>query len=117
MQSHRLLPHDGYITWGTRLLDLDDVVEAGSSVRLVLRISGGKGGYGNTLRALGRKGGNTNNVSDCRDLSGHRLRDVQAAERASTWAADKRKRDAEEQVEREQRKMAAVDAKNEEKEV
>lgn len=83
----------------------------------MLRICGGKGGYGNTLRAMGRKVGNTNNVGDCRDLSGRRLRDVQAAERASTWVADKRKRDEEEQQAVQARKVAAVHSKKEEEEV
>ena len=66
---------------------------------------------------MGRKVGNTNNVGDCRDLSGRRLRDVQAAERASTWVADKRKRDEEEQQAVQARKVAAVHSKKEEEEV
>lgn len=117
VQGNNAFPCNGYITCGTRLLAVDDTVNSGATLRFVLRICGGKGGYGSTLRALGRKGGNTNNVGDCRDLSGHRLRDVQAAERASGWAAEKRKRDAEVQLEREARKTAALDSKKEEEEV
>eukprot|EP00892_Ulva_mutabilis_P010125 jgi/Ulvmu1/7485/UM037_0029.1 len=116
VQCQAPLQASGYITCGSRLMDVDDQVQSGSSLRVVLRVCGGKGGYGNTLRAMGRKGGNTNDVGDCRDLSGRRLRDVQAAERASTWVADKRKRDEEEQQLREVRKLAASDARKDEEE-
>ena len=64
------------------------------------------------LRSLGKKHG-SDNTSDCRDLNGRRLRDVEAAKQAAEWAAGQKDRDAakeEAKKEREAGKQAQRDA-------
>ena len=47
-------------------------------IRMLLRLNGGKGGFGSTLRALGAKFSQvkTTNFDACRDLSGRRVRHI-----------------------------------------
>ena len=86
---------------------------AGATLRLSLPLCGGvKGGFGNLLRALGKK-----EVSDdkraCRDLQGRRVRDVEAAQQAAEWAAGSTERAAAAEAarrEREAGKKAAREA-------
>ena len=51
-----------------------------STVHLVLRLLGGKGGFGALLRS-GARASHTQNFDACRDLSGRRLRHVTADEK------------------------------------
>ena len=77
-----------------------------------LALCGGKGGFGSTLRAMG-KAGNTENTSDCRDLNGRRMRDVEAQQSAEEWAAGQKDRDDAKvaaKKEREEQKVAAREA-------
>jgi hypothetical protein len=62
-------------------------IEAGSTVHLVLRVCGGKGGFGSLLRGLGRDGKVTDNFDACRDLSGRRLRHSLAEQKLAEWKA------------------------------
>ena len=110
------VPLSCYITVGTQLRCNEDLIQPDDCVRLHVRCCGGKGGYGNTLRALGRKGGITD-VSDCRDLQGRRLRDVEAQKRQAEALEAKRARDAEEHEARETRKAAKLASKKDELEV
>lgn len=57
------------------------------SVRLLLRLKGGKGGFGSLLRGAATKAGQkkTNNFDACRDMSGRRLRHVNAEKRLEEW--------------------------------
>ena len=48
-----------------------------STLHLVLRLVGGKGGFGALLRS-GARGSKTENFDACRDLNGRRLRHVNA---------------------------------------
>lgn len=50
-----------------------------ATVRLAVRLPGGKGGFGSLLRALGSKksGKETDNIDACRNLDGRRIRHVQ----------------------------------------
>ncbi|CAJ2631328.1 unnamed protein product [Trifolium pratense] len=59
------------------------------SVRLLLRLKGGKGGFGSLLRGAATKAGQkkTNNFDACRDMSGRRLRHVNAEKRLEEWRA------------------------------
>lgn len=59
------------------------------SVRLLLRLKGGKGGFGSLLRGAATKAGQkkTNNFDACRDMSGRRLRHVNAEKRLEEWKA------------------------------
>jgi hypothetical protein len=111
------VPLPCYVTVGTQLCCNSDIIHTGDIVRLHVRLAGGKGGYGNTLRALGRKGGITDNVSDCRDLQGRRLRDVEAVQRMAQASERKRAREAEEHEARVAKKAAQLASKKEEEQV
>ena len=69
---------------GKQLEDGRTLVESGvtrdSTVHLVLRLLGGKGGFGALLRS-GARASHTQNFDACRDLSGRRLRHVTADEK------------------------------------
>lgn len=56
---------------------------------------GGKGGFGSMLRAIGAQIEKTTNREACRDLSGRRLRDVNAEKRIKEWIAKKAQREEE----------------------
>lgn len=60
-------------------------ISKGATVHLVLRLRGGKGGFGALLRGAGRAA-LTDNFDACRDLSGRRLRHVNAEKKLRAWA-------------------------------
>ncbi len=65
-----------------------------SSVQLVHRLLGGKGGFGALLRGAGRAA-LTDNFDACRDLNGRRLRHVNADKKLEDWAAEAKERQLE----------------------
>lgn len=67
---------------------------------VVTGLSGGKGGFGSMLRAIGAQIEKTTNREACRDLSGRRLRDINHETRLKRWVA----KQAERESQREQRK-------------
>lgn len=67
---------------------------SGCTLHLVLRLRGGKGGFGALLRGAGRAA-LTDNFDACRDLSGRRLRHVEAEQKMAQWAADAKQRELE----------------------
>ena len=69
-------------------------VQQDSTLHLVGRLLGGKGGFGSLLRGAGRAI-LTDNVDACRDLSGRRLRQANAEKRLAEWAAEARERELE----------------------
>ncbi|KAG6393183.1 hypothetical protein SASPL_147419 [Salvia splendens] len=58
-------------------------------LNLLLRLRGGKGGFGSLLRGAATKAGQkkTNNFDACRDMSGRRLRHVNAEKKLEEWKA------------------------------
>lgn len=60
-------------------------LDHGCSVTLLLRLAGGKGGFGALLRGQGRDGKITDNFDACRDLSGRRIRHVEAEKKLKQW--------------------------------
>nr|XP_043619202.1 replication stress response regulator SDE2 [Erigeron canadensis] len=76
----------------------DDVVlhhETNSpTLHLLLRLRGGKGGFGSLLRGAATKAGQkkTNNFDACRDMSGRRLRHVNAEKKMEEWLAEETER-------------------------
>jgi hypothetical protein len=60
------------------------------TVTVLARLRGGKGGFGARLRSMAGKVGakKTTNFSACRDLSGRRLRHVEAERALRKWIAD-----------------------------
>ncbi|KAL0379401.1 UNVERIFIED_CONTAM: Replication stress response regulator SDE2 [Sesamum angustifolium] len=63
-------------------------------VHLLLRLRGGKGGFGSLLRGAATKAGQkkTNNFDACRDMSGRRLRHVNAEKKLEEWRAEAEER-------------------------
>ncbi|RWS14370.1 hypothetical protein B4U79_06244 [Dinothrombium tinctorium] len=74
---------------------------------------GGKGGFGSMLRAIGAQIEKTTNKEACRDLSGRRLRDINAEKRIKEWISKK----AESKREEERRKRAKLEKMREEPKV
>ena len=72
-------------------------------VRVLLRLEGGKGGFGAMLRTSGARGIKTTNFDACRDLNGRRLRHVNAEAQLREWeaSAEERKQKKAEQRARE----------------
>ncbi|KAF8379692.1 hypothetical protein HHK36_029136 [Tetracentron sinense] len=64
------------------------------TVHLLLRLIGGKGGFGSLLRGAATKAGQkkTNNFDACRDMSGRRLRHVNAEKKLEEWKAEAEER-------------------------
>ncbi|GFY92361.1 ubiquitin-like superfamily protein [Actinidia rufa] len=64
------------------------------AVHLLLRLRGGKGGFGSLLRGAATKAGQkkTNNFDACRDMSGRRLRHVNAEKKLEEWKAEAEER-------------------------
>lgn len=71
------------------------------TVHLLLRLAGGKGGFGSLLRGAATKAGQkkTNNFDACRDMSGRRLRHVNAEKRLEEWKAEEAERKLEKMAE------------------
>lgn len=66
-----------------------------SMIRMILRVVGGKGGFGALLRGQGRDIKATTNFDACRDLNGRRMRHVNAEKKLAEWAKDQEMRDLE----------------------
>lgn len=67
------------------------------SCTVLLRLPGGKGGFGSLLRGAATKAGQkkTSNFDACRDMSGRRLRHVNAEKKLKDWKADAEERELE----------------------
>ncbi|KDP28494.1 hypothetical protein JCGZ_14265 [Jatropha curcas] len=78
------------ICCGTQLSDRSVITSPECTVHLLLRLLGGKGGFGSLLRGAATKAGQkkTNNFDACRDMSGRRLRHVNAEKRLEEWKAE-----------------------------
>eukprot|EP00124_Ichthyophonus_hoferi_P001663 Ihof_evm3s93 gene=Ihof_evmTU3s93 len=79
---------------------LSDSMTSCTNAQVLLRIQGGKGGFGSMLRSIGARAAQkeTTNFEACRDLNGRRLRNVHDEEKMAEWLAgeEDRKRLAEE---------------------
>mmetsp|Transcript_131 Transcript_131/g.286 ORF Transcript_131/g.286 Transcript_131/m.286 type:complete len:272 (+) Transcript_131:279-1094(+) len=76
------------------MLSFLEAVSSGAPcyVSVLLRLAGGKGGFGALLRKQGR-GKKTTNFDAMRDLSGRRLRHSKAVDRIKEWLESKKKED------------------------
>jgi hypothetical protein len=84
--AEQLLVHGG------RVLDAQSSLQhtglsQDDTVSLLLRLKGGKGGFGALLRGQGRDGKVTTNYDACRDLNGKRIRLVNAEKKQAEWQA------------------------------
>lgn len=75
-----------------------------SNIYAILRLRGGKGGFGSMLRAIGAQIEKTTNREACRDLSGRRLRDINEEKRIRDWL-EKQKNAPEDQKVKFQKKI------------
>ncbi|EHA8586601.1 putative replication stress response regulator SDE2 [Cocos nucifera] len=84
------------------------------SCSLLLRLRGGKGGFGSLLRGAATKAGQkkTNNFDACRDMSGRRLRHVNAEKKLEEWKAEAEERKLEKLAEDFLKKKAKEVKKN-----
>lgn len=82
-------------------------------VHLLIRVRGGKGGFGSLLRGAATKAGQkkTNNFDACRDMSGRRLRHVNAEKKLEEWRAEAEERKLEKMAEEFLKKNAKEAAK------
>lgn len=76
----------------------------------MLKIFGGKGGFGSMLRAIGAQIEKTTNREACRDLSGRRLRDINEEKRLKSWINNKPDRE-QEAAERKKQKIERLCSK------
>lgn len=79
----------------------------------MVRLRGGKGGFGSLLRGAATKAGQkkTNNFDACRDMSGRRLRHVNAEKKLEEWRAEAEERKLEKMAEEFLKKNAKEAAK------
>ncbi|KAK0582399.1 hypothetical protein LWI29_025216 [Acer saccharum] len=75
---------------GYQLKDRTVISDDNATIHLVLSLLGGKGGFGSLLRGAATKAGQkkTNNFDACRDMSGRRLRHVNAEKKLEEWRAE-----------------------------
>ncbi|CDJ50364.1 hypothetical protein, conserved [Eimeria brunetti] len=64
------------------------------SLWLLLRLPGGKGGFGALLKKQRRRKRANFSIDACRDLTGRRIRQAQVVERLKAWMEKKKKEDA-----------------------
>ncbi|XP_010053822.2 replication stress response regulator SDE2 [Eucalyptus grandis] len=88
------VPSQRLIVAGRQLEDRSVVSSPGPTLHLSLRLRGGKGGFGSLLRGAATKAGQkkTNNFDACRDMSGRRLRHVNAEKKLEEWRAEEEER-------------------------
>jgi Silencing defective 2 N-terminal ubiquitin domain len=104
VNQYFLLANGKIVTNDTQLSPQDEI-------QIMLKLLGGKGGFGSLLRAIGAQIEKTTNREACRDLSGRRLRDINEEKRLKTWL-DKKKaegmdEDAEEKFQKKIEKLLA----------
>ncbi|KAJ1688147.1 hypothetical protein LUZ63_019537 [Rhynchospora breviuscula] len=87
------------LTSGTREVSDQTLISADGdylfpSLSLLPSLRGGKGGFGSLLRGAASKAGQkkTSNFDACRDMSGRRLRHVNAEKRLEEWKAEAEER-------------------------
>ncbi|KAH8363252.1 hypothetical protein KR084_007617 [Drosophila pseudotakahashii] len=105
--SQNLQPEEYYLVSNGKRLEGE---LPGGDVHCILRLVGGKGGFGSMLRAIGAQIEKTTNREACRDLSGRRLRDINEEKRVRAWLdkQGEREREAEERKKRKIEKLLAV---------
>lgn len=70
-----------YLEQNGKKLCTNVTIDGEKDVKIILRLGGGKGGFGSMLRAIGAQIEKTTNREACRDLSGRRLRDINEEQR------------------------------------
>ncbi|XP_033733809.1 replication stress response regulator SDE2-like [Pecten maximus] len=94
---------DVYITSNGKIVHFRDSLQAGGVYHVILKLLGGKGGFGSMLRAIGAQIEKTTNHEACRDLSGRRMRDVNNEKQLKEWIGKKAQKEKEEEEKRQER--------------
>eukprot|EP00239_Pterosperma_sp_CCMP1384_P001006 CAMPEP_0197852768 /NCGR_PEP_ID=MMETSP1438-20131217/21333_1 /TAXON_ID=1461541 /ORGANISM="Pterosperma sp., Strain CCMP1384" /LENGTH=254 /DNA_ID=CAMNT_0043466937 /DNA_START=111 /DNA_END=872 /DNA_ORIENTATION=+ len=107
------------IICGTKDIGEDGILSADASgnfpsCSVLLRLRGGKGGFGSLLRGSAKSGKHVENNDACRDLSGRRLRHVNAEKKLNTWADDEKEREIEKVAHAHLKKLQAQEKKERE---
>ncbi|TYG89799.1 hypothetical protein ES288_A12G129500v1 [Gossypium darwinii] len=86
---------------GHQLKDDSVISHPDATLNLSFSLLGGKGGFGSLLRGAATKAGQkkTINFEACRDMSGRRLRHVNAEKRLEAWKAEEEERKLEKMAE------------------
>ncbi|MBA0620645.1 hypothetical protein Godav_006344 [Gossypium davidsonii] len=86
---------------GHQLKDDSVIFHPNATLNLSFSLLGGKGGFGSLLRGAATKAGQkkTSNFEACRDMSGRRLRHVNAEKRLEEWKAEEEERKLEKMAE------------------
>ncbi|KAJ3704135.1 hypothetical protein LUZ61_007840 [Rhynchospora tenuis] len=112
------------LTSGTREVSDQTLISADGdhlfpSLSVLPRLRGGKGGFGSLLRGAASKAGQkkTSNFDACRDMSGRRLRHVNAEKRLEEWKAEAEERKLEKLAENFLKKKAKEGKKSSDLEV
>lgn len=92
-------------------------VEHGCAIGLLLRLKGGKGGFGALLRGQGRDGKITTNYDACRDLTGRRLRHINADKKLEEWSGQSKERELEKIALQHLKEKAKSESQSKQKEV
>ncbi|XP_045461324.1 replication stress response regulator SDE2 [Harmonia axyridis] len=95
IQSLKISKNDLYLEQNGKKLDINGTIDNNKNVKVILRLNGGKGGFGSMLRAIGAQIEKTTNREACRDLSGRRLRDINEEQRLKNWLATQADREKE----------------------
>lgn len=101
----QLLTANGSVLSGSQTL-AGCGLQPDSTVHLLLRLCGGKGGFGALLRGQGRDGKITDNFDAMRDLSGRRIRHVEAEKKLQEWQKDAKERELEQLAMKHMKEMA-----------
>nr|CDS24072.1 expressed conserved protein [Echinococcus granulosus] len=104
---------DCYFSVDGRLVNHPSDVESDDVlIQVHSRLRGGKGGFGSMLRAIGNQIEKTNNHDMCRDLSGRRMRDVNAEAKLKEWyakAGERERAKVDRYLEKQRRRREALD--------
>ena len=98
---NKLIENFRLVVWNKELKDSLELstLNLHDIFNLKVRIVGGKGGFGATMRSQKPKNPMTTNFDACRDLSGRRLRNVNAIRQLEEW--QKKKTEEEKKIEEE----------------
>ncbi|KAL3308888.1 silencing defective protein Sde2 [Cichlidogyrus casuarinus] len=108
------LDKDIYLSYNGRPITVEELgnLSEYAVIRVYERLYGGKGGFGSMLRAIGSQIEKTTNHEMCRDLTGRRMRDVNAEKKLREWyekATDREREKAKLYIERRKKRQQILE--------
>ena len=89
-------------------LRVREQAEALPVINMLLRLNGGKGGFGSMLRALGKSTKSLEHQEACRDIHGRRLRHVNSEKKLIEWYAMEKERKEQDELEKKERRVVSL---------